>query len=107
MHVRDDPVSPVPPAVVVALAQPGGAVAVRRELAPCGTPAAYNRHRYHGEQPCEACRAAWSERCKEDGKANRKPWRRLGREPWVPTPREAAVLAAHRGGDLVLGGGTR
>jgi hypothetical protein len=80
---------------------------VSRVLAPCGTPAAYTRHRYHGEPPCEACRAAWSERCREDGSASRKPWRRLDREPRVPTPREAAVLAAHRAGDLVLGDGER
>ena len=28
---------------------------------PCGTVAAYKRHQRHGEPPCEACRAAWSE----------------------------------------------
>lgn len=27
---------------------------------PCGTNAAYKRHQRHGEQPCAACRAAWS-----------------------------------------------
>lgn len=30
--------------------------------APCGTPAAYERHRYHGETPCDACRLAHNER---------------------------------------------
>jgi hypothetical protein len=25
---------------------------------PCGTAAAYKRHIYHGEEPCEACREA-------------------------------------------------
>lgn len=30
-----------------------------RELKPCGTMAAYMRHRYHGERPCEACVGAW------------------------------------------------
>ena len=80
-----------------------------RVLAPCGTPAAYTRHRYHGEPPCEACRKAWSERCKEISGANRKPWKSLRREeePQVLTGRELAVLAAHRAGDLVLGDGAR
>lgn len=29
-----------------------------RELAPCGTPAAYRRHLRHGERPCSDCLAA-------------------------------------------------
>lgn len=29
-----------------------------RTLAPCGTPAAYQRHLAHGEEPCPECRAA-------------------------------------------------
>jgi hypothetical protein len=35
--------------------QPG-----RRPVQPCGTVAAYRRHRRRGEQPCEACEAAMS-----------------------------------------------
>ncbi len=31
-----------------------------RELKPCGTVAAYMRHRYHNQDPCEACLAAWA-----------------------------------------------
>lgn len=31
------------------------------KLKPCGTPAAYARHLYHGEEPCTPCRAAASE----------------------------------------------
>lgn len=31
----------------------------RRELRPCGTVAAYRRHKYHGEEPCVVCRAAY------------------------------------------------
>jgi hypothetical protein len=27
---------------------------------PCGTVAAYRRHRKAGEQPCDACREAWN-----------------------------------------------
>lgn len=30
----------------------------RRPLQPCGTPAAYKRHRVRGEQACDACKAA-------------------------------------------------
>jgi hypothetical protein len=30
---------------------------------PCGTPAAYQRHRRHLEEPCDACQEAWSEYC--------------------------------------------
>ena len=29
-----------------------------RDLHPCGTPAAYQRHRYHGETPCDECKKA-------------------------------------------------
>ena len=29
-----------------------------RPLKPCGTTAAFQRHLYHGEAPCDACRAA-------------------------------------------------
>ena len=28
---------------------------------PCGTYAAYRRHKRKGEDPCEACAAAWAE----------------------------------------------
>jgi hypothetical protein len=31
-----------------------------RELAPCGTYAAWMRHRRHGEEPCESCREAYN-----------------------------------------------
>jgi hypothetical protein len=77
-----------------------------RPPAPCGTPAAYTRHRYHGERPCEACRDAWSARCAEYRSLNPGHWKRLRRapEPRSLTAREAAVLAAHRAGVLVLGG---
>jgi len=32
---------------------------------PCGTVAAYKRHRSHGEEPCAACRAANAEHHRE------------------------------------------
>ncbi|HEY3683436.1 MAG TPA: hypothetical protein VGL93_10375 [Streptosporangiaceae bacterium] len=31
----------------------------RRPFKPCGTTAAYDRHRRHGETPCDACRTAY------------------------------------------------
>ena len=37
--------------------QPG-----RPATQPCGTPAAYRRHKRAGEEPCPACKAAESER---------------------------------------------
>lgn len=33
----------------------------RRPLKPCGTVAAYERHRQHGEEPCRACKRARQE----------------------------------------------
>lgn len=30
----------------------------KRRLSPCGTPAAWYRHRAHGETPCDPCRLA-------------------------------------------------
>lgn len=32
---------------------------------PCGTAAAYQRHRKHGEEACDACKAAWAEQARE------------------------------------------
>ncbi len=37
----------------------------RTWLKPCGTPAAYDRHRRNQETPCPACRAAYRERDRE------------------------------------------
>jgi hypothetical protein len=56
-----------------------------------------------------ACRDAWNAQCREYRALHPVPWKRLRPEP-VPvvlTGREAAVLAAHRGGGLVLGGPAR
>ena len=36
-----------------------------RELKPCGTPAAYERHRVNGETPCQACLSAIAERARK------------------------------------------
>lgn len=33
----------------------------RKPTQPCGTPAAYRRHRRNGEDPCDRCEAAMSE----------------------------------------------
>ena len=37
----------------------------RRPTEPCGTVAAYRRHRRAGEQPCDQCRLAWNEKQKQ------------------------------------------
>jgi hypothetical protein len=34
--------------------------ASERVVSDHGTPAAYRRHQYHGEEPCAACREAWA-----------------------------------------------
>jgi hypothetical protein len=47
----------------------------RRELRPCGTAAAYQRHRVNGEKPCLVCRLAKCER--ERAKRVLKPPREL------------------------------
>jgi hypothetical protein len=36
-----------------------------RQLAPCGTQAAYTRHLRHGEQACAACRKACRDRARQ------------------------------------------
>jgi hypothetical protein len=36
-------------------------IKARPAAQPHGTAAGYRRHRYQDEQPCSACRAAWSE----------------------------------------------
>ena len=46
-----------------------------RELAPCGTPAAYRRHLRHGDPPCAICLQAERLRTGE----------RYGSDPWNPT----------------------
>lgn len=65
-----------------------------RELKPCGTHAAYQRHRRSGEPPCSACLAANAEktrahkqaspdyvqRCNERNKARERARVRLARE---------------------------
>ena len=38
---------------------------------PCGTVAAYRRHLYHGETPCDACRNAEKERNRDRRRNNR------------------------------------
>lgn len=42
-----------------------------RQPRPCGTPSAYDRHRVHGEEPCEPCRAAYREYHRERKRAKR------------------------------------
>lgn len=57
----------------------------RKRLAPCGTNAAYSRHRVHDEKPCEACRTAHAVYMRS--RADRRPDR--SRKP-------CGTLAAYR-----------
>jgi flagellar biosynthesis/type III secretory pathway M-ring protein FliF/YscJ len=43
-----------------------------RELLPCGTVAAYVRHRRHGEDACEPCLTAWAAESRARRDANRQ-----------------------------------
>lgn len=49
-----------------------------RGLKPCGTVAAYQRHRDKGEEPCGPCKRAKSEYDRESGVQRRS-------RPWKPT----------------------
>lgn len=59
-----------------------------RVLKPCGTPAAFARHKRHREEPCEACRAAWNEYYREWDRENR---RIRARAKWAGTTRKGAA----------------
>jgi hypothetical protein len=39
---------------------------------PCGTPAAYRRHKRHGERPCESCAQAERRRNQDRMRARRR-----------------------------------
>ena len=43
------------------------------ELKPCGTDAAYRRHRRHGEKPCDTCREAHNARKRKTDRGPRLP----------------------------------
>lgn len=53
---------------------------------PCGTVAAYHRHRYYGEEPCPEDRAAWSAWNRAYNKARRTPKPRPEPKPVKPKP---------------------
>lgn len=57
LDLRIDPADDRRPADIVASLRKRGE-AGRRELQPCGTPAAYSRHRYRQQKACPACLAA-------------------------------------------------
>lgn len=63
---------------------------------PCGTPAAYERHRVRGEEIDEACRRANAERVKPYNRARNKRdrWRREART------RALEALAARHGAEF-------
>jgi hypothetical protein len=48
-----------------------------RQLAPCGTQAAYTRHLRHGEQACAACRKACRDRARLQRAAMAEPCQKV------------------------------
>ena len=67
-----------------------------RELKPCGTPAAYSRHRSHGEEACRACKdaVAANRRANDRGRAYaRARIRALGRLSRAYSTAYQALLA--------------
>jgi hypothetical protein len=50
-----------------------------RELKPCGTPAAFMRHRRAGEEPCHPCREAMNQAARES-KARRRAYDQARRQ---------------------------
>jgi hypothetical protein len=74
-------------------------VAYEAILMPCGTPAAFRRHKRHGEEPCEACREA--ENLYHRGGRPKPVLRPCGtpaayaRHQKAGEPADAACLAAH------------
>lgn len=52
----------------------------RRDLQPCGTPAAYMRHKRHGQEGCRVCLDAMSERNRANYAAGPERARELARE---------------------------
>nr|WP_211579473.1 hypothetical protein [Mobiluncus mulieris] len=65
-----------------------GGGGIVRELKPCGTPAAYRRHKRHHEPPCEACREAVA----KYKRGRRQVRKRLEAAPVVLAVAEAAPL---------------
>lgn len=64
------------------------------ELKPCGTPAAWRRHKRHGEEPCAACREAHSA---EVAKYKRRG--PVGPRELLPCGTEAAARRHRRRGE--------
>lgn len=65
---------------------------VVRELKPCGTVAAYQRHKRNKQQPCALCLQAWAAHTREERHANPRP-RRKTRPPAAVPPASLAELA--------------
>lgn len=70
--------------------------------------AAHQWHKRHGEEPCEACRAAYldyfRERARTEGERHRRAAEQTLARRFPPlTPRVLAVLSAHKKGELILG----
>lgn len=68
-----------------------------RQLQPCGTSAAYARHRAHGEEPCDACPAANAAAKRGQGHSRARDRARTALVHRYPD--EYAELVASRPGD--------
>ncbi|MFC6885321.1 MULTISPECIES: hypothetical protein [Actinomadura] len=91
------------------LAKFGLAPVPPRGLQPCGTTAAYIRHRKRGEQPCPMCRQAWRDYCRQPHTRAYQTARRhaLAEMPHAFPDRFAELLAeqvAARGVEALTGG---
>lgn len=65
-----------------------------RELRPCGTEAAYQRHRYNGEAPCAECVEAHRVQSLKDQKAMVARRREAGRVARMGGGRSERVFGA-------------
>lgn len=66
-----------------------------RELQPCGTPAAYQRHMRKAEVPCDDCAVAWAKHCGRYRRENRVHLNELKRERAKYGPHELAPCGTH------------
>lgn len=69
-------------------------------VAPCGTPAAYRRHRRRGEEPCDECKAAVAEDERSRYRAQPKGTDRAPAPPDCPNPSPGGVARHRRAGEL-------
>lgn len=68
-----------------------------RQVQPCGTAAAYQRHMRRAEVPCEECVVAWAEHNAAYKRANRDRINAQRREHTANGPHELAPHGTHAG----------